>query len=62
MQQPDFREPPEWDGGGSRPSDHYRSNNTKDLDPDIEHPRNYKPYRPDESESYMTEVREAEAV
>ncbi|XP_059589316.1 protein SOGA1 isoform X3 [Alligator mississippiensis] len=62
FQQPDFREPPEWDGGGSRPSDHYRSNNTKDLDPDIEHPRNYKPYRPDESESYMTEIKELQLV
>lgn len=44
MQQPDFRD-----------TDPYRITHTKDTDP--AHPRSYKTCRPDENDSYATEVR-----
>uniref|UniRef100_A0A8C4Y7C0 Microtubule crosslinking factor 2 n=1 Tax=Gopherus evgoodei TaxID=1825980 RepID=A0A8C4Y7C0_9SAUR len=56
FQQPDFRDGPDWDAAGSRPPDLYRSNNTMDVDSNVKLPRNYKPYRPDENDSYVTEV------
>ncbi|XP_074974947.1 microtubule cross-linking factor 2 isoform X2 [Caretta caretta] len=60
--QPDFRDGPDWDAAGSRPPDLYRSNNAMDVDPSVKLPRNYKPYRPDENDSYVTEIKELQLV
>ncbi|XP_073166039.1 microtubule cross-linking factor 2 isoform X4 [Lepidochelys kempii] len=62
FQQPDFRDGPDWDAAGSRPPDLYRSNNAMDVDPSVKLPRNYKPYRPDENDSYVTEIKELQLV
>ncbi|XP_067410615.1 microtubule cross-linking factor 2 isoform X2 [Emydura macquarii macquarii] len=63
LQQPDFRDrTPDWDAVGSRPPDLYRSNNTMDVDPNGKLPRNYKPYRADENECYITEIKELQLV
>ncbi|XP_074826449.1 microtubule cross-linking factor 2 isoform X3 [Natator depressus] len=62
FQQPDFRDGPDWDAAGSRPPDLYRSNNAMDVDPSVKLPRNYKPYRPDENNSYVTEIKELQLV
>uniref|UniRef100_A0A8C4Y789 Microtubule crosslinking factor 2 n=1 Tax=Gopherus evgoodei TaxID=1825980 RepID=A0A8C4Y789_9SAUR len=62
FQQPDFRDGPDWDAAGSRPPDLYRSNNTMDVDSNVKLPRNYKPYRPDENDSYVTEIKELQLV
>lgn len=60
MQQSDFREAPDWDIGESRSSDLYRiSSNTAstvDVDPKMELERSYKTYRPEEKDSYVSEV------
>ncbi|KAH1182314.1 protein SOGA1 isoform X1 [Mauremys mutica] len=62
FQQPDFRDGPDWDAAGSRPHDLYCSNNTMDVDSNVKLPRNYKPYRPDENDSYVTEIKELQLV
>lgn len=60
MQQSDFREAPDWDVGESRSSDLYRiSSNTSstiDVDPKMELDRSYMSYRPEEKDSYVSEV------
>nr|XP_032645185.1 protein SOGA1 isoform X1 [Chelonoidis abingdonii] len=60
--QPDFRDGLDWDAAGSRPPDLYLSNNTMDVDSNVKLPRNYKPYRPDENDSYVTEIKELQLV
>uniref|UniRef100_A0A674JZJ0 Microtubule crosslinking factor 2 n=1 Tax=Terrapene triunguis TaxID=2587831 RepID=A0A674JZJ0_9SAUR len=62
FQQPDFRDGPDWDAAGSRPPDLYRSNNTMDVDSNVKLPRNYKSYRSDENDSYVTEIKELQLV
>lgn len=62
MQQSDFREAPDWAAGESRPCDLYRTNScnsnstANDVDPNMEMDRNYKSYRPEEKDCYLSEV------
>ncbi|XP_062444826.1 protein SOGA1 isoform X1 [Rhea pennata] len=49
--QPDFRD-----------TDPYRITHTKDMDPSATHPRSYKTCRPDENDSYATEMKELQLV
>ncbi|XP_064377465.1 microtubule cross-linking factor 2 isoform X3 [Dromaius novaehollandiae] len=51
FQQPDFRD-----------ADPYRITHTKDMDPSTAHSRSYKTCRPDENDSYATEMKELQLV
>ncbi|XP_074867691.1 microtubule cross-linking factor 2 [Carettochelys insculpta] len=57
----DFRESPDWEAAGSRPPDLYRSN-AMAVDPNVRLPRSYRPYQPDESDSYAAEMKELQLV
>ncbi|KAJ6661018.1 hypothetical protein lerEdw1_016819, partial [Lerista edwardsae] len=66
FQQSDFREAPDWDVGESRSSDLYRissnTTSTVDVDPKMELDRSYKTYRPEEKDSYVSEIKELQLV